>query len=53
MTGVPQLTLMAQLALQKHATNVERFNPVVDQWEQICMETPISRAFMSAVVVDV
>ena len=41
------------MTLQDHATNVERYNPVVDKWEQVCKDTPISRAFMSAVAVDV
>ena len=39
--------------MENHATSVERFDPVSNKWEQVCEETPISRAFMSAVVVDV
>ncbi len=39
--------------MENHATSIERFDPVSNKWEQVCEETPISRAFMSAVVVDV
>lgn len=42
---------MCLVTLQKHATNVERYDPATDKWEEVC-EQPISRAFMSAVVVD-
>ena len=42
---------MCLVTLQKHATKVERYDPATDKWEEVC-EQPISRSFMSAVVVD-
>ena len=47
----PYPVLMCLVTLQKHATEVERYDPATDKWEEVC-EQPISRAFMSAVVVD-
>lgn len=41
------------MIVQAHATTVERYSPVLDKWEQVCADTPISQAFMSAVVVEV
>ena len=45
--------LMAQMVVQAHATTVERYSPILDKWEHVCADTPISQAFMSAVVVEV
>lgn len=38
--------------MQGHIDTVERYNTATDTWEAV-PEQPISRAFMSAIVVDI
>ena len=43
---------MTDLSLQKQATTVEQYDPASDKWENVCENVPISRAFLSTLVVD-